>query len=364
MRDAARVSTKDSTALAELLRSVPLFSLVDAAHLPELTRLLRPAELSVGEVLFHEGDAGVALWVLEDGTEVAVRARKSGADESVTVARLGPGEVVGEMALVDGGARSGTALVTHAGPAQRLDAMDFQALREAGHPAAFQVLRHLCLDLCRRIRATSNRIASPATTSPQGARALPGVRPEPEALERFPPFRLLPQVVKLALAQRLVWMEAEGEVPIVTEGEEGDAAYLVVEGAVAVSRGGHTLELMRAGQMFGLVALLDRGPRAATCTTAGPARLLRLSAQDFDALYSRGNRFAFHIVDHVARQLVAHLRQANRLLDTPAAARSTPPARNTTVPESRGARLLEGPPLELELALDEERMEALSEWVG
>jgi len=45
----------------------------------------------------------------------------------------------------------------------------------------------------------------------------------------------------------------------------------------------------------------------------GPCRMLRLSDSDFDALFARGNRFAYHLVDLVARQLVVHLRDTNQL---------------------------------------------------
>jgi CRP-like cAMP-binding protein len=66
--------------------------------------------------------------------------------------------------------------------------------------------------------------------------------------------------------------------------------------------------------MFGMVALIDAGGRAASCSTAGPSRLLRLGAAEFEALFAAGHRFSHEIVNLVARQLVQHLRVANTLL--------------------------------------------------
>ncbi|MGZ6130563.1 MAG: cyclic nucleotide-binding domain-containing protein, partial [Myxococcaceae bacterium] len=68
------------------------------------------------------------------------------------------------------------------------------------------------------------------------------------------------------------------------------------------------------GEVFGMVALIDGGRRSASCVTVGKTRLFRLWRQDFDQLFSSGNRFAFGLVDGMARQLVRHLRSADQLL--------------------------------------------------
>ena len=59
-------------ALAQFIRSIPLFSLVDDADLNDVLRLFRPVELTAGDVLFGEGDPGKAMWVLGEGAEVSV----------------------------------------------------------------------------------------------------------------------------------------------------------------------------------------------------------------------------------------------------------------------------------------------------
>jgi CRP-like cAMP-binding protein len=303
-------------ALAQFIRSIPLFSLVGDADLPDVLRLFRPVELHAGEALFGEGDPGKAMWVLGEGAEVSI-ATTSAQGRPVVVSYAKKGDVIGEMALVDDGPRSGTAMVVQGGPAHQIDANEFHAMRQAFVPAAFKVLRKICVDLCVRLRQTTDRIvpsANPGIRTP----ALPlGPHPDNSTLDRFPPFRGLPAVVKLALGQKLRLIELGEMTPIFAEGEPADGAYFILEGEVSVGRNGKTLANMPAGTMFGVVACIDAGPRSASCVTTGPAVLLKMSDRDFDQLFLAGHRFAFQMVDLLARQLVQHLRDANRMLPMP-----------------------------------------------
>jgi len=290
-------------ALAQFIRSIPLFSLVDDSDLNDVLRLFRPVELIAGDVLFGEGDPGKAMWVLGEGAEVSV-ASTSGQNRPVVVAYARKGDVVGEMALVDDGARSGTAIVTQTGAAHQIDANEFQAMRSAFVPAAFKVLRKIAVDLCARLRHTDERIV-PSGHSGINTPPLPaGPRPDKAMVDRYPPFRGLPAIVKLALAQKLEVIQLSEMSPIFAEGEKADGAYFIVEGEVSVGRNGKTLANLPAGTMFGVVACIDQGLRSASCVATGPATLLKMSDKDFDQLFAAGHRFAFQIVDLLARQLV------------------------------------------------------------
>lgn len=67
-------------------------------------RFLRRVE--AGEWIFREGDPGDCAFVIESGT-VAITYEHDGVAE--TIAQLGPGELFGEMALIDGRSRSASA---------------------------------------------------------------------------------------------------------------------------------------------------------------------------------------------------------------------------------------------------------------
>ena len=63
--------------------------------------------LQAGEVLFHEHDAGDVAYLVERGR---VRVSLHGGDSTLTLADLGPGDLVGEMALIDNAPRTATAV--------------------------------------------------------------------------------------------------------------------------------------------------------------------------------------------------------------------------------------------------------------
>jgi len=62
--------------------------------------------LAEGEWLFHEGDAGDTAFVIENGLLEICRETDGGRER---VAQLGPGEMIGEMSLIDGLPRSASA---------------------------------------------------------------------------------------------------------------------------------------------------------------------------------------------------------------------------------------------------------------
>lgn len=241
----------------------------------------------------------------------------------MAIAYVAAGETIGEMALIDARPRSGSAKVVQGGGAFRIEAADFDSLRKSFHPSAYKVLRQICINLCSRLRSTSDRVVPPGNRVSSVQHQGWALRATPADVDAFAPFRALPQVVKLALAQKLTSLAVPGVTAICAEGEEAEAAYFVVEGQVDVGRNGRTLATMHAGDVFGIIGVIDQGRRSASCITAGPAKLLRLDKPDFNSLFTAGNRFAFQLVNLVACQLVAHVRATNELLPQPGLALGT-----------------------------------------
>jgi CRP/FNR family cyclic AMP-dependent transcriptional regulator len=64
-------------------------------------------EYDVGDVIFEEGSTGRELYVVLDG---AVEIAKVNAGSKTVIITLGKGEFFGEMAVIDGSARSATAI--------------------------------------------------------------------------------------------------------------------------------------------------------------------------------------------------------------------------------------------------------------
>ena len=84
-----------------LLANVALFSACTDKELDRLARHAEIVDFQAGDVLMTEGEAGHEVYALIDG-EVGVTAGGE------TLAKLGPGAYVGEMALLDPGPRTAT----------------------------------------------------------------------------------------------------------------------------------------------------------------------------------------------------------------------------------------------------------------
>ena len=91
------------------LRKVPLFADLSDNDLDELSKAITTQQLEKGEMLFEEGDQGVTAYVIDSGE---IEILKISENRQVLLNVLGPGDVFGEMALLDesprmAGARAG-----------------------------------------------------------------------------------------------------------------------------------------------------------------------------------------------------------------------------------------------------------------
>lgn len=148
------MSTTPNEMTLEALRSVPLFaSLTDAAAI-ELRSLLTTENVANGSELFHKGDSGNAMYLIETG-----RVRISITDEDrkeITLAELAQGDFFGEMSIIDGRKRSADATVIEEGRFAVLSRPDFLAFVRANPDVALGMLGALT----DRLRRTDELIRS------------------------------------------------------------------------------------------------------------------------------------------------------------------------------------------------------------
>jgi len=85
----------------QLLKKVPLFSELDARAIEVVGRQTEEIDVPVGKVLMRQGDDGDAFYVIVDGN---LRLDRDGKH----LRNLGPGAFLGEIALLDHGARTCT----------------------------------------------------------------------------------------------------------------------------------------------------------------------------------------------------------------------------------------------------------------
>jgi CRP-like cAMP-binding protein len=91
----------------ESLSTIPFFAGLERAALERVAAGMRTRRFRRGEVIFHIGDPGDALFVIVDG-EVKISLPSETGDEAI-LATLRVGDVFGELALLDGAPRSASA---------------------------------------------------------------------------------------------------------------------------------------------------------------------------------------------------------------------------------------------------------------
>ena len=91
-------------------------------------------DLSPGDVLFHEGDAGDVMFAVVEGEVELTRGDR-------VVDKIGAGGIVGEMALIDTEPRSATAMARTAARVVRVDQRHFTFLVHEHPTFALQVMK-------------------------------------------------------------------------------------------------------------------------------------------------------------------------------------------------------------------------------
>jgi CRP-like cAMP-binding protein len=140
-----------------LLKSLELFDQFSEERLRALAGHLEPLSFDDGARVFEEGTEGDGLYFIASG-RVRVAKRLGGGGEK-DLASLGPGDCLGEMALLDAVKRSASAYA--AGPAEllRLRRDDLKGWLQADPALAMEFFAELVQVQSRRLRRTSSEVA-------------------------------------------------------------------------------------------------------------------------------------------------------------------------------------------------------------
>lgn len=135
-----------------VLKRIPLFASLPDADQQNLVSLLRRVNLRKGEILFRQGDDGMSLYLIVQGR---IKISLSRQMDVVTLAILGQGEFLGEMALLDGLPRSADATALEDSYLYALNRKDFLSFLVNNEKAVHAVLSSLSI----RLRKTDTLLA-------------------------------------------------------------------------------------------------------------------------------------------------------------------------------------------------------------
>ncbi len=149
----------DPAIIQKIAQKVPIFAGMSQPCLLDTLATGEHFTIQPGEAVFREGDMGNSFYVLIAG-DVVVEKQRDG--KPVELARLGPGECFGEMALVGNEVRSATVRAT--GP---LVAMRFyRELIDANPESASAIYRNIARILAARLGESSLVLADLKTRDP------------------------------------------------------------------------------------------------------------------------------------------------------------------------------------------------------
>lgn len=140
-----------------IMKSVEMFADTPDHVLASVARIIEELELRPGQSLFQEGDLGDCLYIVVEG-ELRVHSQER------TLTRLGPGKVVGELALLDPEPRSASVNALTDALLFRIDKDPFDEVM-ADRP---EIARGIIRTLTRRIRQQGLVIIG--TSDPESSR--------------------------------------------------------------------------------------------------------------------------------------------------------------------------------------------------
>jgi CRP/FNR family transcriptional regulator, cyclic AMP receptor protein len=108
----------------------------------------------------------------------------------------------------------------------------------------------------------------------------------------------------------------KGGATIFPENTPGDKFYVIVEGAVRISRivpgmGEEALAVLRPGNYFGEMSLIDDAPRSATAVCHEKCRLFVINRRDLEDLLFVDRDLAYELLWNWVRTLSRRLRATN-----------------------------------------------------
>ncbi len=119
--------------LADTLPTIELFSELSKKELKNIAALMTPIQVKMGRVLTKEGDPGREFMIIIEGTATVKRKGR-------VLARLGPGDFFGELAIVAGVPRTATVIADTDMVIETLNRREFTSLLDESPRIAKKVL--------------------------------------------------------------------------------------------------------------------------------------------------------------------------------------------------------------------------------
>lgn len=136
----------------EFLSSLPLFADLTEDQLAQIAKRVQRRTFAFGITLFHQDMPGTMMYMIESGSVRVISIGRTGQELTLNV--LGPGELFGELSLLDGQQRSATAITLAPTVAWLLSQADLKEFMHKYPP----VNQAMILILVERVRSIARRL--------------------------------------------------------------------------------------------------------------------------------------------------------------------------------------------------------------
>jgi CRP-like cAMP-binding protein len=294
-------------------------NLLDTLSEDDRARLLaagRERVVEAGEEVVRQGSHGDCLFMVIEGELAVVRGMPG--DEEKQLATAKPGMVLGEVAVLDRGARSASLRATRRSVLREIGLGAFEALTLYGGDGGWRILRAVAASVHERLAATrriEGAVPRGATLSP-GAALRWSTPPAPAlaVLESLPAFEGLDTRDWEAMLPHAAIAQVERGTDLVLPDASIAGAVIVLRGALSPwledgSGPEVTMPTAGPGGFVEHALALGLAPEHRRWRTRTRARLLRLDA----GLFAPGGAFAPRLLYALSRSLAATLRRSTGL---------------------------------------------------
>jgi CRP-like cAMP-binding protein len=306
------------------LRAMVVFRHFADEHIIPLARLVKPSNFVSGERIFSEEDTGRDLKIIRRGT---VRIGHSTPVGTQILTSLEAGDVFGEISYLDGLGRSGTALGSGEGSLYTLPAEELDAVVAGNRELAVSLLWGFWQTLASKVRAANlqmSELFGAPLTAWQSDHDQKNGGERVHLNEKTKLDILREQGLSAQELRLLAKYSTEKSYPvnelIFAEGDPGDSLHIVVDGAVRISRivpgmGEECLTILKRGEVFGELALIDDQPRSADARAHAPGTtVFSISKSLLEEVLSMDPDAAVQFLNLLCRLLCRRLRAMNQRL--------------------------------------------------
>ena len=311
-----------------LFGAIPLFAGIDRDGLEDIARIFQPMRFEPASHLMRQGQPADGAYLIESGTADVYTALPGGGE--TTVAALGPGSVLGEMALLDSGVRSASVLARSAVAAHFIERDAFRMLLSQRNAAAFTIQNRITLTLCERLRQLNGKVGeadgagNPAP--PLESAVAAGVAPRRGScsfdwrafLPVLPLFRRYGAAELAEFAAAAQVMELSRGQPLFRHGDPAETCYVVVRGALEITGErngqGHRIGVLGPGRLCGILAMIEGAPHSMSAAARENSVLLEIGKDAFTRLFKGDDRLAARFQEVVNQELLQSLARTNNHL--------------------------------------------------